>query len=189
MNSARCLAVFGLVVLLAACTSATSPSPSTAEPSASEPVHLGLPPGCQPIDLRAPNGERVDLTGEWAGTGRINLGYVERIWLNHKGDCVYGSVLGDFVLTEPVPFEIITNLSGQIGSDFDIAFDVVVVSHDEDEMVEYSTMVILIEWDDDGRIRLREDRAPGEPPDRCPRDAFACPDPVIWYRVDDAPPS
>ena len=128
----------------------------------------------------------MDLTGEWGGTGKVVLGYTERIWLSQLGNCVYGSVLGDLVLADSNPIEIITNLTGQISSGFEIGFDVDIVFHEGTEEVEHSTMVVLIEWDDGGRLRLREDRAMGEHPARCPRDAFACPDPVVWYPVDAA---
>jgi hypothetical protein len=45
---------------------------------------------------------------------------------------------------------------------------------------------MVIEWDDDGRIRLREDRETGEATGRCIDSRFECP-PVIWYRFDDVP--
>ena len=47
-------------------SSPASPTPSTA---ASSVVGGGLPPGCAPMNLRDPNGQRVDLTGEWEGFG------------------------------------------------------------------------------------------------------------------------
>ena len=86
------------------------------------------------------------------GTGKVVLGYTERIWLRPPGNYVYGSVLGDLVLADSNPIEIITNLTGQISSGFEIGFDVDIVFHEGTEEVEHSTMVVLIEWDDGGRL-------------------------------------
>jgi hypothetical protein len=172
--------------LLTACAAVPSPSPSAAEPSASAPVEAGLPPGCETIDLRSPTGERIDLTGEWAGTG-ILAGESESAWLQQIGDCVYGSVVGSYVTGE-LSEGTITNLSGRVGVDFRIGFETVIVSQPQFfPLGTYSTMVMRIEWDADGRIRLREDREPGEAAGRCVQGY--CPSPVIWYRVDEDPPS
>jgi hypothetical protein len=40
---------------------------ASAEPSFSIPASAAgnLPPGCEPIDLRSPSGERIDLTVTW----------------------------------------------------------------------------------------------------------------------------
>jgi len=149
----------------------------------------GLPPECETIDLRTPAGERIDLTGEWADSGGELAGMFERTWLNQIGDCVYGSVLGGaFVRDAELVEASLTNLSGRIGSDFRIEFEVVMVFQDTlFAFGEYSAMAMVIEWDDDGRIRLREDRDPGETASRCPQAALSCPAPVIWYRVDEPP--
>ncbi|MEK6191451.1 MAG: hypothetical protein AABM41_03890 [Chloroflexota bacterium] len=172
--------------LVTACTAAPSASPSAAEPSATTAAVSGLPPGCETIDLRSPTGERIDLTGEWAGTG-ILAGESESAWLQQIGDCVYGSVVGTFVRDAEVEASL-TNLSGHLGSDFRIGFETVIVSQPQIfALGTYSTMVMRIEWDADGRIRLREDREPGEAAGRCIQGY--CPNPVIWYRVDEAPPS
>ena len=42
-----------------------TPSPTPTPPRAGLPT---LPAGCSSIDLRDPNGERVDLSGEWTGS-------------------------------------------------------------------------------------------------------------------------
>ena len=47
----------------------------------------------------------------------------------------------------------------------------------------YSTLRLLIEFADDGRLRLREDRQPGETATRCTDLDRPCVDPVILYRV------
>jgi len=108
-------------------------------------------------------------------------------WLNQIGDCVYGSVVGGEISRGPG--QTIVNLSGRVGADFAIGFDVVMVTQGDQLLFgEHSTMVMVIEWDDDGRLSLREDRAPGETAGRCIQSAFECPDPLIWYRLDDSPP-
>jgi len=150
----------------------------------------GLPPECETIDLRTPTGERIDLTGEWAGSGGLAASTFERTWLNQIGDCVYGSVLGGAFVRDADSDASLTNLSGRLGSDFRIEFEVVMVFQDTQfAFGEYSAMVMVIEWDADGRIRLREDRDPGETASRCPQGSVACPAPVIWYRVDEPPVS
>lgn len=187
-----------MVVVMAALTACASApaapaaSPSDAEPLPSVNTGRGLPPGCETIDLRSPTGERIDLTGGWAGSGEL-ANTVERAWLNQIGDCVYGSVLGGVFVrdAESLVEASLTNLSGRVGSDFRIDFEVVMVFQDARfEFNEYSAMAMVIEWDADGRIQLREDREPGDMAGRCAQTPQGyCPNPVIWYRVDDTPPS
>jgi hypothetical protein len=188
MMSRRHLGALGLIALLAACTPATTTSPSTVELSASAAAAGGVPTGCQPIDLRGPTGERILLTGAWEGMG-VLAWEGETAWLYQIGDCVYGSAIGGEFLGEPGSEGTLTNLRGRVGSDFRIDFEIVIVSQPEIfSLGVYSTMEMLIEWEADGRMRLREDRAPGETAGRCIQMQFECPDPVIWYRLDDSPP-
>jgi len=182
----RSLVVAAVMAALTACAPASAApgaSPSSAEPVPSVNTARGLPPGCETIDLRGPTGERIDLTGEWTGSSRL-FNLTEVALLNEVGGCVYGSVTG----VDHDGSETISNLSGRLSSDFTIEFDVVIVYQQTTfPLGEYSSMVMLIEWDDQGRIRLREDREPGEVASRCTDSRFECPIPVIWYRVDDAP--
>ena len=189
----RSLVVAAVMAALTACASdpaAPGASPSYAEPLPSLNPARGLPPGCETIDLRGPTGERIDLTGEWAGSGELAHS-IERAWLSQIGDCVYGSVLGGAFLRDAAPEAYLVNLSGRIGSDFRIEFEVVMVFQDTQFAYgQYSAVPMVIEWDAEGRIQLREDREPGDVASRCvesPR--LSCPNPVIWYRVDEAPPS
>ena len=179
-----------VIAALTACASAPAApgaSPSSAEPVPSANTARGLPPGCETIDLRSPTGERIDLTGAWAGSGILAGESEAATWLQQVGDCVYGSVVGSGMLGDPLAGTI-TNLSGRVDPDFEIDFEVVIVSQPQVlPFGTYSTMVVRIEWDDDGRIRLREDRDPGETASRCPQAALSCPAPVIWYRVDEPP--
>lgn len=176
------VAVMAALTACASAPAAPSAGPSNAQPSASLSPGLGLPPGCETIDLRGPTGERIDLTGEWSGGG-VLVGDGEVAWLKQIGDCVYGSVVGAWFSEETI-----ANLSGRARTDFRIGFEVVIVTQPAtNPFGEYSTLVMVIEWDDDGRIRLREDRDPGETAGRCPQGALSCPAPVIWYRVGEHP--
>jgi hypothetical protein len=174
-----------VIACLAACTFSPTGSPAATKPAESE-VPDGLALDCQPMELRAPTGEVIDLTGTWAGSG-VLVGDDETAWLNQIGDCVFGSVIGGDPVGELVGRESITNLTGRLSADFRIEFDVAILAQaDVFQMGEHSTMVVLIEWDDDGRLRLREDRARGATAGRCIQARFDCPDPVIWYRLDNS---
>jgi hypothetical protein len=174
-----------LAASMMACESTPSLSPSAAEPSASAAAGQAGSE-CESIDLRSPTtGVRVDLTGQWAGSG-ILAGHDEMAWLNQIGDCVYGSVTGGEISRGPG--RTIVNLSGRVGADFVIGFEVHIVTQGDQVLFgEQSTMEMLIEWDD-GRIRLRENRVPGETAGRCIQAAGDCPAPVIWYRTDNSSP-
>jgi hypothetical protein len=186
------LVVAGIVVFTACASAPVAPatSPSHAEPLPSVNPAPGLPPGCETIDLRSPTGERVDLTGVWVGDGEL-ANRVEQAWLNQIGDCVFGSVLGGAFVEDTEPEASLTNLNGRVGSNFRIEFEVIMVFQDARfAFGEFSAMPMLIEWDAEGRMRLREDREPGDVAGRCIHSpTFPCPDPVIWYRVDDTPGS
>lgn len=178
-----------LAVLSAACVGSPSPTPSIG-PSATAPVQAGAPTGCEPIDLRGPDGAAVDLSGSWAGSGVLAISGDEVAILNQVGRCVYGSVTGPDGNAE----QGLTNLAGRINSDFTIDFEVVTIKRpplggDGDAFGEHSTVVMVIEWDGEGRLRLREDREPGETAQRCVEPAGSCPDPVIWYPVEEGPTS
>lgn len=188
MTSARSKIVpIAIAFLVMGCTGAT-PNPSTSvAPSPTSLALAGMPSGCHPAEFQGPTGELVDLTGLWAGSGQL-AGPAEQAWLNQLGNCVFGTVLGGTFAGHSGDSSVV-NLSGLITSDFEIDVGIVMVYQDAVfSMGEYSTMVLLIEWDDSGRILLREDRRPGEVAGRCSQAALDCPDPVIWYRVDEGPP-
>lgn len=79
----RSLPVSGLAfaTLLAACSSATAtPSPSAAGPTNEQ---AAVTEQCNPIDLRLPSGDEVDLTGSWQGD---DLAPYE---MRQFGDCLW----------------------------------------------------------------------------------------------------
>lgn len=154
----------------------------------------GLPPACAPIDLRSPDGGVVDLTGVWAGSSRI-AGIAETAQLLQMGDCVYASVRGENSIYSIAGIEtraeILTILVGHLRPDFAVEFEVLVVSQPVwNGIAEYSSMVMLVDWDDaTGQILLREDREPGTMAQRCLVDREFCTVPVVWYRIAEAPSS
>lgn len=78
-----------------------------------------LPPGCGPIDLRAPSGERIELDGTWTEVG--TAGQLMTWWIRTQGNCVWGAGYLEDVPGEGT-FEArpdhVQSLRGRIGSDF-----------------------------------------------------------------------
>jgi hypothetical protein len=179
-----------LAGLSAACVGWPPPTPSIG-PSATAPAQAGLPEGCEPLDLRGPDGETVDLSGSWAGSGILAISADEVVVLNQVGGCVYGSMTGP----DGNGQQAVTILVGRINPNFTIDFEVVTITRPARDPVfrypfaESSTVVMVIEWDGEGRLRLREDREPGEIAERCVQPTLPCPDPVIWYPVEEGPTS
>jgi hypothetical protein len=128
-----------------------------------------LPPGCQTIDLRGPDGSEVDLEGEWYDVSREDAAQMTW-WIRTAGDCFYG------VGTVPQGFDYsdsfsVQSYSGVIQSDFTIdgAFVHLGGHNDAETIAEYVPATLLIEFEDDGTIAIREDREPNVPGPRCPR--------------------
>jgi hypothetical protein len=82
------------VAVLVVVTACASPAASV-DPSPSEPAEPATPDACRPIDLRAPSGERVDLTGTWQETGGGPFYIVDQ-----NADCVW--IIGAFLRHEDV---------------------------------------------------------------------------------------
>ena len=180
--------VLGLFVLATACSGASAGPADSVGPSASGVAGTGLPPGCSAIDLHSDTGERVDLAGTWLGSSELT-GYAETAWLNQIGNCVYGVVLSGFYNGATGTEGSLANLTGHLGADFAVDFEVVFVEQQAGfRFGEFGAVRMLVEWDSGGRIRLREDREPGEAAARCVQSDLICPDPVIWYRSEDGPP-
>ena len=184
-----------LVVLGASLLVACSPTPqATSTPVPSTEIGAGngadLPTGCAPIDLQSPIGERVDLGGVWVAVEGVLVDPLETAWLFQAGDCLYGSVMDtEFLRRTAGDRGALANLSGRLTSAFTIPTDVLILVHPPGvaRMLSTSQMTLLIEWDADGRIRLREDRMEGEPAERCGDFVDACPDPLMLMREGDAP--
>ena len=182
MRIAKWSATWLVLAALVACTASPSLEPSASAASSSGGPSGQFPAGCGPIDLRGPDGERVDLTGTWAGTGATALAIeTETAYLNQLGDCVRGVVAGE----ESDGARAIANLTGQLRTDFFMDTEVVfVLQEGVFPYGEYSTVLVAIEWDDDGQLRLREVREVEGAAGRCVTTSLQCPLPFIWYRTE-----
>jgi hypothetical protein len=69
-----------LVALLAACSASVGATDS--EPSATSSAAAVADRACNPIDLRTPSGQRIDLTGTWKGYETLHF-------VRQYGDCVW----------------------------------------------------------------------------------------------------
>lgn len=107
MRFRRIAVVTGLVVATVGCASAP-PSPN----GESSPSMSGGSALCEALELRGPNGARVDLTGTWQGA--------EALWfVTHTGSCVViegFSQIGGQRIGEEYRFV----LTGNVRSDFSI---------------------------------------------------------------------
>ncbi|HJT64099.1 MAG TPA: hypothetical protein VJ839_04945 [Candidatus Limnocylindria bacterium] len=143
----------------------------------------GLPPGCGPIELRGPTGERIALDGEWIEVG--DVGEPMTWWIRTQGDCVWGNGQVENVETRPVgqrPDQV-QGLSGVIGSDFVITGEILSLGPPLDS-APYSPLRMLIEFGVADEIFLREDREDGVVGPRCPDPANYCPAPLVLERAD-----
>jgi hypothetical protein len=190
----------GLVLVAAAwLVGCAAPSPlSTPLPSASVgPITGELPPGCEPIDLRGPDGRPIDLTGAWSGPPD-SVGFYqspnETTWIRQVGDCVWAAIMDAEFRSDPnyvgdfdLPAGNLGTLSGRITSDFAIEGDLVSIRHGSPlAPTIFVPLRMLIEFNSDGEIVLREDRDPSVLGPRCyaftGSDPF-CPAPVLLHRV------
>jgi hypothetical protein len=154
---ARWFGLGAVVVLVAACSGSPSVEPSTSagDPSASAVAAGPLPPGCDPIELRAPDGGLFVLDGPWAEAEPPATGAMTW-WFRALGDCVWGVGTADGA--GPVQ-----NLRGTLRRDFTIDSEIAFLGEREffgSEIAPLSQVRLRIEFEDGGVI-LREDRAPG----------------------------
>jgi hypothetical protein len=165
-------ALLALIAALVSCSSSSAtPGPSSTgpSPSGSGTAVSGLPPGCQTIDLRAPDGSPVDLEGEWIDVSRQDAAQMIW-WIRTAGDCFYGVGFIPQQVDYSDSFSV-QSYSGVIGPDFTIdgAFIHLGGHNDAETIAEYVPATLLIEFEDDGTIAIREDREPNAPGPRCPR--------------------
>jgi hypothetical protein len=167
-----------LVTLTVGCSAASPASsvvPST-QPTAggSEGQAGDLPTGCEPAPaLKAPDGSTVILDGTWtAETHTSSL--PETWWFRTVGDCLWGAgavgARGDAELFDsPDPGRVQT-LRGTIGRDFVVEGEIIRVATPGFATGferPYSPLRLLIEFDADGTVVLREDREYGVGGPRC----------------------
>jgi len=175
-------ALLGASCLVAACTPTSAP-PTSAPPTESPPAAVGnLPPGCEPIALRSPAGETVDLTGIWIqdeNEGR----QPSKWWIRAVGDCVWGTGIYDTYSEDEFSAysESVQVLQGRVGNDFVIDGTIVLLGpHPSFAVLQYVAEVrLLIEFGPASEVVLREDRTPGVQGPRCPDPISFCPAPLL----------
>lgn len=177
----RTLPLLGLLLLMSGCGPSTSPTLSV-QPSASpsESAVSNLPPGCEPIDLRGLDGQRIVLDGQWIEVDRVGEPMIW--WIRTQGDCVWGN--GQVEDVETLGPHQVQGLSGVIGSDFVITGDILWLGPYDRGLTPYSPLRMLIEFAAEGEIFLREDRGPTVQGPRCPDPPNYCPAPLVLERAD-----
>lgn len=182
---------------LGACQPSGSPQGSVSPPPSSA---VGQPSGtedCPAIDLRAPSGAVLDLTGEWTGDWfAIPPSTGQRTFLLQDGDCVWASISDDQFRAAPTDSRsLLAQYVGRLNQDFSVTGTLVTLFRWVDpfyygEQPLRSPMNLLVTWDADGAIQLVEDREPGVQGPRCPNPVMWCPAPTVLRRTaPQTPPS
>jgi hypothetical protein len=161
-------------------------SPTSAPPTESPAAAVGnLPPGCEPIALRSPAGEPVDLNGIWIQDDQESR-RPSKWWIRTLGDCIWGTGIFDDYSEDGFSAyaESVQGLQGRVGNDFVIDGTIVLLGpHPAFAVPQYLAEVrLLIEFDPAGQVTLREDRIPGVQGPRCPDPNVVCPQPLVLRR-------
>jgi hypothetical protein len=187
------LGVAAVTITLLGSGCARSPAvPVDVTPAPTEtpaPAAGNLPPGCAPIDLRAPSGERIELDGTWTEVGTTGQLMTWRI--RTQGNCVWGAGSIEDAPPEGAldarPADV-QSLAGVLQSDFVITGEIILLGADPPgvplNQPPYSPLRMFVEFDEAGEILLREDREPGASGLRCPEPSGYCPAPLLLRRVD-----
>jgi hypothetical protein len=163
-HRARWTGLGAVVILLAACTGSPSadPSSSAVQSSGTNQAAGPFPAGCDPIELRAPDGSLVVLDGPWVDAEPPDTGGMTW-WFRALGDCVWG--VGTAEGWGPVQ-----NLRGTLRSDFTIDSEIAFLGQQQffgSQIAPLTQVRLLIEFED-GEVILSEDRASGTGGPRCP---------------------
>lgn len=161
-------------------------SPTSVPPTESPGAAVGnLPPGCEPIDLRSPSGEAVDLNGIWIQDEQGGR-QPAKWWIRTLGDCIWGSgIYDDYTEDEDLAHaDSVQLLQGRLRNDFVVDGAIVLLGpHPAFAVRQYLAEVrLLIEFGPEGEITLREDRIPGVQGPRCPDAVGYCPAPLVLSR-------
>jgi hypothetical protein len=177
---------FGLlacVSLVVAAVTACTASTDTAESPSSAPAPSALS-FCDPravMDLRGPDGSRVDLGGDWAPAVLDYPTDISNMSLRQTGDCVW---IVDSLTFPEAPGDIVAfwEFHGRVASDFRVRgeFSKVTGAFPGDPWT-YGPFTFRIEFVD-GSAELVEDREPGEPAPGCSGAVGTCPDPIRYVR-------
>jgi hypothetical protein len=176
-------ALIATACVVAACT--PTPEPATSVPATESPAAAvgNLPSGCEPIDLRSPAGEAIDLNGIWIQDEEPSA-RPAKWWIQAFGDCIWGSgTYDDYTEDEFLArADSVQVLQGRMGNDFVIEGTIVLLGPSHARIVvlqRHSEVRLVIDFDGDGQITLREDRVPGVQGPRCPDPAVYCPLPLL----------
>jgi hypothetical protein len=182
-----CLLI-GATLVASACTASPQPTATLSPAETPAPAAGNLPPGCSPIDLRAPSGERIELDGTWTEVDQASPVMTWRI--RTQGNCVWGAGYIEDASPEGT-FEArpdhVQSLAGVLQSDFVITGEIILLGADPfspNPPLPYSHLRMFVEFNEAGEILLREDREPGVGGLRCPNPAGYCPPPLLLRRVD-----
>jgi hypothetical protein len=181
--------VIAAALALSGCLSPSPPFPSGQTPAPSSQDGSSFIMACQPIDLRGPSGQRVDLTGAWmTAPGTAGFFYLlsETTWIHQIDDCVWGAILDEEFHSYPARGGDLGTLQGHVTPDFALEGDMVLLVDEWGRPGPRVPIRFLIEWQADGRIQLHEDRDPSGAGPRCFGGTVYCPA-VILYRVEDDP--
>ena len=178
-------ALLGAACVIAACTPTPAP-PTPVPPTGSPAAEAGnLPPGCEPINLRSPAGEPVDLNGIWIQDEKGG-GRPAKWWIRTFGDCIWGTGIFDDYTEEDffARADSVQGLQGRVGNDFVIDSTIFLLGPYPTFAVPQllAEVRLLIEFDPAGQVTLREDRIPGVQGPRCPEPLAVCPQPLLLRR-------
>jgi hypothetical protein len=187
--AARFAALISLIVAVGGCAAGpTEPPESTSptdapSPSPSLPISAGnLPPGCEPIELRAPDGSLVDLNGVWVQDAEENAEAMTW-WIAAFGDCFWGTGIIDELGEEgSASFaDAVQSVRGTIRNDFTIDSDAVLLAPHQAFIPtpRFAGVTLRIDFDDAGLITLREDRSAGVVGPRCVDPSIYCLAPLL----------
>jgi hypothetical protein len=153
------------VAVLASCGSPSGTTPTSADPTARPSSGLASPI-CEPIDLRTPSGNRIDLNGTWLtereGT-RAGVYFFRQV-----GSCVWasGGFPEDPATDESGPLSLVTVvLRGEVRSDFTITAEWADVRHQFRPTTggDYGVIQLAIDVDDADIVRLVYTSGVGRP--------------------------
>ena len=124
----------------------------------------------------------MDLNGAWIQSdegGALPATW----WILSMGDCIWGTgILDGFTEDEFLPrSDSVQSLQGTVGNDFVIDGTIVLLGPRPDFVVpqSFAEVRIIIDFDDDGQIILREERVPGVQGPRCRDPILFCPAPLV----------
>jgi hypothetical protein len=186
------LILAGVSIVLAGC-SPSGQSPTSAVESqtaaASGAGAVGLPEGCQPITLLDPAGTPIQLDGFWLEDAPTDGASHMEWWIRVLGDCVWGSGSVSAIEIPPMQLGDVQVLRGRLGNDYVIDGEIVLLGVSDSFRSDpvYAPVRMLIEFDDDNGVVLREDREPGETGPRCVDPVQACIRPLVLRPATEIP--